>query len=240
MAAGMHVLIEKPVGRDLAEVQSLEEFCRTADPIAMAGHICMFHSQVNPLLQRVQREGFRSAHLVRHRPRQTADLFPDEHPITLTMVHDLYVAAQMVEGEEPESLEAMDASGPDGKADHAWATLRWKDGRVATFHSHWILPDGAPADGLDWMEVFGSSYHARVQTNPQSTTWTGEKMTWPIPLEISSVNGRPTGMLAEELRAFVAACQGAPVPAGCRIQDAVQIQRWMDHLLRSAQTRHKT
>jgi len=237
LSAGMHVLIEKPVAGSLAEVQDLEAFCRQSNYVAMAGHICVFHSLVGPLIERVQREGFRSAHFVRHRPAGLVKLFPEEHPITLTMVHDLYVAAQMAGGAEPESFDALDALNSDGKADHAWATLRWSDGRVATFHSHWILPDGAPGDGFDWLEVFGQSYYTRVDTNPQNWTWTQDKITWPIALEISIPHGRPTGMLAEELRSFLAACHGVPVPAGCRLQDAVQVQRWMEKLLKSAQSK---
>ncbi len=237
LAAGMHVLIEKPVGTDLADVESLEAACRKTNGVAMAGHVCVFHSLVAPLIEHVQREGFRSAHFVRHRPIGLVKLFPEEHPITLTMVHDLYVAAQMAGGAEPESFDALDALNSDGKADHSWATLRWRDGRVATFHSHWILPDGSPSDGFDWLEVFGQSYHTRVDTNPQNWTWTQDKVTWPVALEISMTHGRPTGMLAEELRSFLAACQGAPVPAGCRMKDAVQVQRWMEQLLNSAQAK---
>ncbi|MBI3921353.1 MAG: Gfo/Idh/MocA family oxidoreductase [Armatimonadetes bacterium] len=234
LSAGMHVLVEKPVSEDLEEANDLLEISRTSDQVVMAGHICVFHSMINPLIQRVRQEGFRSLDFVRHRPRKTGEIYPEEHPIAMTMVHDLYVAAQMAGGEEPVYFDALDATNSQGLADHAWGTLRWDDGRVATFHSHWILPDGAAGDGFDRVEVFGDRYVARVDTNPQNLTWTDDKVTWPLCLEISSVEGRPTGMLAEELRSFLAACSGAPVPPGCRMEDAIQVQRWMDTLLKSA------
>jgi len=237
LAAGIHVLIEKPVGSNLADVQSLAEVCRKSSGVAMAGHICLFHSLVAPLIERVQQTGFRSAHFVRHRPARIAKIFPEAHPILLTMVHDLYVAAQMAGGTEPESFDALDALNSEGQADHSWATLRWSEGRVATFHSHWILPDVAPGDGFDWLEVFGQSYHTRVETNPQNWTWTQDNVSWPVALEISMAHGRPTGMLAEELRAFLAACQGSPVPAGCRLPDAMQVQRWMEQLMNAARSK---
>jgi len=131
----------------------------------------------------------------------------------------------------------LEARRADGRVDQAWATLRWRDGRVATFHSHWILPQGSPADGFDATEVFGKSFYTKVATNPQNWIWTEEKASWPMALEMSQVNGSPTGMLAEELRSFIAACQGAPVPGGCRIEDAVQVQDWMERLRQSARTK---
>jgi predicted dehydrogenase len=234
VGAGLHVLIEKPVGVNLAEVQCLDGEARHANSVVMAGHVCLFHSLVAPLVERVRHEGFRSTHFVRHRPAALVRLFPGEHPIAMTMVHDLSVAAQLAEGDEPVDLEAWDAVDASGAADQSWARLRWGDGRVATFHAHWILPPAAGDDGHDWMEVFGGGYHTRVATNPQAWTWAADHLTWPVALEMSAVHGRPTGMLAEELRSFLAACRGAAVPAGCRICDAVQIQGWMERLLASA------
>ena len=199
---GLHVLVEKPVGRTLAEVKDLAQYAQDNRAMAMAGHICMFHSQISPLVARVRQVGFRSAHFVRHRPATLVDLFPEEHPITLTMVHDLYVAAQMANGAEPVCFDALETCRADGRVDHTWATLRWSDHRVATFHSHWILPAGSPDDGFDATEIFAPAFHTKVCTNPQNWIWTGEKASWPLALEISEVNGAPTGMLAEEKRRF--------------------------------------
>jgi predicted dehydrogenase len=234
LAAGLHVLVEKPVGATLAEVELLAGAARASGRVAMAGHVCIFHSLVSPLVERARREGFRSAHFVRHRPAGIVEMFSDEHPITLTMVHDLAVAAQLAGGAEPEEFSAWQSVGPHGRPDQSWALLRWADGRVATFHSHWTLPPGAPSDGFDRMEVFGDGYHTAVNTNPQPWTWASDRMHWPVALEMSSVDGRPTGMLVEELRSFLAACGGAPVPGGCRMEDAVTLERWMQRLLETA------
>jgi len=230
--AGIAVLVEKPVAERSADISQLLK--HPAAHRAMAGHICLFHSLIDPLLQRVQKEGFRTAHLARHRPSWMCERFPEEHPIRMTMVHDLYVLAQMVCGEEPVSLEARQARNKKGQIDSSWATLRWRDGRVATLESHWLVPPGGASDGWDRTEVFGDNYHAIVDTNPAPLVWTGEKMDWPQALEIGEIAGRPVGMLAEELRSFIALCKGESAPAGCRLEDALQLQQWMEKLLASA------
>lgn len=230
--AGLAVLVEKPVAENSADILQLLQHPNAHR--AMAGHICLFHSLIDPLLQRVQKEGFRTMHLARHRPSWMCDRFPEEHPIRMTMVHDLYVLAQMACGEEPESFEARQSKNAKGQIDSSWATLRWSDGRVATLESHWLVPKGGASDGWDRTEVFGENYHAVVDTNPAPLIWTQEKTEWPQALEIGEIAGRPVGMLAEELRSFIALCDGKSATAGCRLEDALQLQRWMEKLLASA------
>ena len=235
LAAGLHVLVEKPAGTTADEVRQIEAARHRSGRVAMAGHVCLFHSLVWPLVERVRAEGFRSCHFVRHRPAALVALFPDAHPLLMTTVHDLAVMSRIVPDDDPVVCEAWETAGPAGSVDQTWAMLRWADGRTATFHSHWMLPRSANADGHDWMEVFGDDYYTRVDTNPQNWSWVDDAVTSPVTLEMSTVHGRPTGMLAEELRSFLAACRGTPVPVGCRITDALRIQQWMERLLASAE-----
>jgi predicted dehydrogenase len=233
---GWHVLIEKPVGISANEIADLEIASCNARGVAMAGHSCLFHSLTAPLIERVKSEGWRAAHFTRHRPAQTAQLFPEEHPFRMTMIHDLYVLAQMANNAEPSVIDGLDAG---SIPDMSWATLRWEDGRVATLQAHWTLPAGAPSEGFDATEVFGDGYHTRIETNPQNSVWTTDKMGWPHASETSQVGGRPTGILAEELRSFIAACRENKVPTGCRLTDALQIQDWIEQLTQSAQQKRE-
>lgn len=232
--AGLPVLVEKPLSHSASAIQRFaQDLGRQAAPV-MVNHLCLFHSLVAPLIDRLDKTGFRSLHFVRHRPERVGQRFPDDHPIQLIMVHDLYVAARIFGGEEPVSFHAMEGRNSAGRADLSWASLRWADGRTATFHSHTLLPDGAPSDGWDHLEVFGNGFHSRVTTNPAPWVWTDEKAHWPVTLEISDVHGSPAGMLAGALHSFLATCYGQPVPNGCRVEDALQVQEWIDKLLHLA------
>jgi len=234
MEAGLDVFVEKPAAESEEEVEALIAAQRKSGRVAMVDHICLFHSLIDPMLRRVAETGFRAAHFVRHRPAALARRFPEAHPLHLLMVHDFYIAARLVDGEEPCEWHLMEsASRPGENADMVWVALRWRDGRTATFQSHCTLPPSAPSDGWDRIELFGEGFHSLVQTNPAPWQWQGAQPEWPIALEISSVQGRPTGMLAEAQRSFIAALRGTPVPPGCRLEDALQVERWTARILQA-------
>ncbi len=234
MAAGLDVLIEKPAAESEEELEALIKAAHKHQRVAMVNHICLFHSLISPILERVRASGFRAVHCVRHRPSELARRFREAHPLSLLMVHDLSVIAEMVGGEEPSDFSLLESRGATGQVDMAWATLRWADGRVATLQAHCTLPACAPADGWDRMELFGDDLHSVIQTNPAPWQWQqGEKPLWPVALEISTVQGRPVGMLVEAQRSFIAATQGAAIPGGCTLGDALRLERWMARLRQS-------
>jgi predicted dehydrogenase len=233
MEAGLHVFVEKPAAETEEELETMINARLKTGCVAMVDHICLFHSLVTPLITRVRETGFRAVNFMRHRPAALAARLPEAHPLTLLMVHDLTIAACMVGVETPVEWDFMESCGPNGTVDMTWATLRWADGRTATFQSHCTLPTSAPSDGWDTIEVFGNGYHSHVQTNPAPWSWQGAQPEWPIALEISNVQGRPTGMLAEAQRSFINAIQGTPVPEGCRLEDALLIERWMTKIRQS-------
>lgn len=234
IAAGLPVLVEKPFANSAGEIRQFAAAVGQPATAVMVNHLCLFHALIAPLVKRLDESGFRALHFVRHRPERVGQRFPDDHPIQLIMVHDLYVAARIFGGEQPVSFQAMEGRNAAGRVDLSWAALRWADGRVATFHSHTTLPDGAPADGWDYLEVFGDGFHSRVTTNPAPWVWSDTRTNWPVTLEISDVLGVPTGMLSGALQAFLSAVQGHPVPAGCRIEDALHVQEWIEKLLQTA------
>ncbi len=228
--AGMSVLVEKPLANSAAEIRDFQRSLEGAPAIIMVDHICLFHSLIVPLLARLRKTQFRALHFVRHRPEAIGCRFPEDHPIQLTMVHDLYVAARMVNSVEPVHFHAAESRNTAGRTDMAWAELRWADGRIATFHSHMMLPDGVPAEGWDRVEVFGDDFYTQVTTNPAPWIWADSRMEWPANLQIS----RSDTLLATVLRDFLRAAADGHVTEGCRVEDALQVQDWIDQLKAAA------
>lgn len=230
VSANYPVLVEKPLADSSEAIREFQLRFDSHPSVVMVDHLCLFHSTVRPLMERLRETGFRSLHFVRHRPDHVGRRFPEDHPIQAIMVHDLYVAAQLMGGEEPISFSAMESRNAEGRADMSWAALRWADGRTATFHCHTMLPEASPADGWDSLEVFGDGLHSHLVTNPAPWTWTDSRVTWPQNLEVRE----DAGMLVSLLNHFLAASRGEPIPSGCRVEDALQVQRWIEQLLEVA------
>lgn len=235
LARGLHAFVEKPLASSTGEIERLARAARSANRKVMVNHICVFHSTFGILRREVVTRGFRSIRFVRHRPQYLVKRFPEDNPVSLTMMHDLYLAGLLAEGREPVRIEGWQARNAEGMVDMTWARLEWAAGNSVTLESHWTLPKGVAYDGWDYTEVFGNGFHLKVNTNPGPMQMVTDRYIWPIALEIARVEGRPVGMLAESLRSFAECCRGQAVPGGCRLQDALQVQRWMDGIFSAIQ-----
>lgn len=236
LAAGKTVLVEKPLAQTADEARTLAPLIAPDSSNFMAGHIVLFAPEFQRLLRDLRTHG-PPLHFsaFRHRPRTLVDLFPEETPLRMTMVHDLYLALALTDGVAPTKMTAQIRRRPDGRADLALAWIQWPDGTLGSFAASFLTPPGMPQDGFDRLEVFGESWAARLRLNPQPYELYTDRAQWPIGLDIDDDPARPSGWLAEELRCFCRVVRNhSPVPIGARYQDAMTIQQWMQQLEQSA------
>ena len=237
LQAGKRVLLEKPIADTLAEAESLAPLVNADSSNLMLGHIVLFNSEFKQLREEVaKRGGVTFIDCVRHRPASIVQDFPGENPLIATMVHDLYAVQALTNRAEPSRFNAQFHRVESGAVDLALAQLQWSDGTLASFAAGYITPTGMPPRGFDRMEVFGNGWSARISPNPRPIEVWDEQAHWPMPLEIRADAGGPSGMMAEELRCFCRVVRGLqPVPVGATFADALQVQRWMAHLMAAAQ-----
>lgn len=237
LAAGKTVLLEKPISQDLADAQTLSAFVLPDSRNLMLGHIVLFNSEFQQLQEEAKRQGpLAYIDCVRHRPASIVRDFPGENPLHAAMVHDLYAVQVLMNREEPSRFQACYHRNSNGEVDVANAQLIWQHGPLASFVASYLTPTGMPPRGFDRMEVFGAGWSARISPNPRPIEVWAESAHWPLPLEIRAGTTGPSGMMAEELRAFCRVVRGlAPVPVGATYNDGLQVQRWMDLLCASAE-----
>ncbi len=234
LEAKQTVLLEKPIAEDIKEAQTLEPLVKADSSNLMLGHIVLFNSEYRQVQEQAKDRGpIVFVDCARHRPRTTMAALPGESPFHLTMVHDLYAVLALLNRAEPCRFSAHAHHMADRECDLAAAVLQWPDGTVASFKASFLTPDGFAEDGFDRMEVFGTDWMARIETNPRPLRVWDTKARWPMQLEISADPLAPTGMLAEQLRCFCRVVRGLePVPIGATFQDAMQVERWLDRLVR--------
>lgn len=236
LRAGKRVLIEKPLAENLETARRLAPLVTPGSSNLMLGHLALFAPEFRRLVQETRRRGpLTYFHLFRHRPAATADLYPEETPLRLTMVHDLYLAYALMNGAEPVRLSARFHPRAGGGCDLALAEMEWENGTWASFTASFLTPPGLAADGYDRMELFGPGWAAQIRLNPQPLELYTERAEWPLGLDITADPVAPSGWLAEELRCFCRVARGREEPPlGARYADALRLQEWMERLERSA------
>ena len=232
LEAGKTVLLEKPLAESLTEAMSLAALVQPESGNLMMGHIVLFSSEYQQLLDEVRQRGqVAFINCVRHRPASIVKQFVGENPLHAVMIHDLYATQVLLDRAEPEHFSAFVHRTRAGEIDLALAQLRWTDGPVASFAASYLTPAGMPPRGFDRTEVFGAGWAARIESNPRPIEVWDNQARWPLALEIRTGSTGATGMLAEELRCFCRVVRGRQsVPIGATYADAIQVQRWMGRL----------
>jgi predicted dehydrogenase len=234
LSAGAAALVEKPLAESVAEARRLAPLVAPDSRNLMLGHILLFATEFRQLLREVERRG-RPVYFqaLRHRPIRTNELYPEETPLSLLMVHDLYLAFALMNGEEPSALRGRLHRRADGVYDIGCAELEWANGTWGSLTASYLTPPGMSEQGFDRLEVFGPGWAARMQIVPSQPEVWAERAEWPIALNIDADPAAPAGWLAEELRCFsrvVRGSRGAAVPVGARYADAVRMMEWLAKL----------
>ena len=234
-AGDSYVLVEKPLADSLATARRLEPLTARNPNQIMLGHILLFAAEIRQLLLEIAQRGpLIYFHLVRHRPVDMWDYYR-ETPFRLLMVHDLYLALAMMNGEEPVGFSGRLHPRAGGGFDLARAELIWENGTWGFLTASYLTPTGMGPDGFDRLEAFGQGWVARLRLNPQPLALWSDRAEWPLSLNVHADPPAPSGWLAEELRHFCRVVRAeAEPPLGARLKDAIRIQGWLEQLESSA------
>ncbi|PPL19564.1 Gfo/Idh/MocA family protein [Microterricola pindariensis] len=218
LRAGASVLLEKPVVLRADEAITLADAAGQAAGFVLPAHILRFAAPYRELANRLAAGAVgtpRALSFRRHRTIEHDSLFPDVHPVLMTMVHDIDLALWL-DGSRPTSVTARQLR-IAGRAQPAvvWAEVKTDSGSIWSFQVSWSL---AGAGGLpDALEVIGDSgalslsLGARVSDFGPSAAAVDDTLT----------PGGSHGALGEEVRAFVDAIRFGIAPAGPTLGEAI-------------------
>jgi UDP-N-acetylglucosamine 3-dehydrogenase len=167
--AGVHTLVEKPLGVDLDSARRLVAGATSAGVLFMTGHLLRFDARVVALKRRLD-EGVlgsvRSIYARRLNLQSAHEKYARTHPALMAQIHDLDLACWLFDA-MPLSVRAHELRDPGGGSPVPprvlWTTLEFADGIAVAEHA-WALPD---AGGV-WLEaeteVIGTEGIARLRS----------------------------------------------------------------------------
>lgn len=217
LAAGRHVLVEKPIASTLDDAAAMVEAARASTGILMPGHILRFaptYAGVKSAVAAGELGRVVSMSARRNRPATLIASHGRVHPALITAIHDIDIMC-WIAGCEVERVRAIDRlAGRDGGAHGLWGMLEFADGTVAMIETSWMLPAGGEIDTDDAFHVTGMQGTAKVQVDtPPLRMWTASGGSAPDVGYEPEVHGVVTGALGNELAHFAqCAMAGTPSP----------------------------
>ncbi len=128
LAAGLDVLVEKPIAATLEQAEALLALARTGGRVLEVGHLEWFNTALRAIAPTIRRPRFVEAHRMGPFPGRSTDV----DIVRDLMIHDIDVIQRLI-GEEPESVEGIGVPVVSDELDIANARVRFPGGCVANF-----------------------------------------------------------------------------------------------------------
>lgn len=166
LAAGKHVLLEKPLTLDSQEAYRLVEIASKSNRIFQVGHIFQFNNAISQARRLVRNGDLGRVYAIRLRWTNHLTPLPERDILFDLAPHPIDIATNIL-GEWPHKVTGRGRSyvrGTPGREEEAIAILDFPDGKSAVIEMSWIAP------GEKVREVFirGSNQTLRIDALEQS------------------------------------------------------------------------
>jgi predicted dehydrogenase len=166
LAAGKHVLLEKPMARTLDEADALIEVAEAAGATFTVGYTQRFQPKFAFVKEQFDRGALGrpttiliSRHITRDLGAKIASRGP-LGPVQMEATHDIDLALWWLYPRRPARVYAQSANGimhdRYAQPDCAWIMITMEDGTVVTIGADWSLPAESPGHSSVIAEVVGT------------------------------------------------------------------------------------
>jgi predicted dehydrogenase len=237
--AGKHMLVEKPVAENSADVQIMIDAARTAGVILMPGHICRFEMRYAGVKEELERGNLGrvvSIQARRNRTKGNRRLYARAHPVFAAGIHDvdllLWYAASRVKRVRGYHRNVSDKKTPDV----FWGVVEFENGILGNLECTWLTPDAAGIANDDMLQVITDRGVARVDfVHSGFTLWAETGFQIPDSCFAPRIRGRVEGALAAELSYFVSCVASNQQPRAVTAEDGLESIRVAEALVESAE-----
>jgi predicted dehydrogenase len=201
LAAGRHLLVEKPLAADVAQCEELARAAEAAGTVLGVGHVERWNGAMLALRDRLRRPRFVEGHrLAGFDPRGTeVDVVLD------LMIHDLDLMLALY-GEEPVRVEAVGVAVVSDRVDIANARLEFPGGELVN-----LTASRVSREPVRKLRLFQEEEYVSVDLGAQrAEVWSRDGGS-PLGIGRAQVAAPPGhNPLVRELEEFAAACRGEP------------------------------
>lgn len=205
-----HILLEKPLAKELPDGQAIYEITRNYDKVFSVGFLLRYDPRFS-MIKKSLDEG-ELGNIIHLYCRRNSPIIGPRRYIGASdlsmhvMIHDIdYINWYM--GCEPVKVFAKGRSvllKEAGMKDVIYALVTYANGAIACLEACWVLPENSPTIIDDKLELVGTKGVAYVDSCDQGVRLvTDNKVTYPDSRHWYYVNGVPAGDLSEEIMAFV-------------------------------------
>jgi predicted dehydrogenase len=174
LAAGKHVLVEKPPAMRAAEMDELVELAAGQDRVLMPGHLLLYHPGVLKLKELIDAGELGEVLCVYGNRQNLGIVRTNENALWSLGVHDLSVILYLLD-EDPAvaTAQGRDFLTP-GVEDVVFCYLRFPSGKIAHMHLSWLDPHKMrrmTVVGREKMVVFDDMELERKVTVYEKSPW---------------------------------------------------------------------
>jgi predicted dehydrogenase len=140
LAAGKHVLVEKPPAMRAAEIDELVSLAAERDLVLMPGHLLLYHPAVRKLKELIDAGELGEVLCVYGNRQNLGIVRTNENALWSLGVHDLSVILYLLDEEPSEAVAHGRDFLTDGVEDVVFCYLRFPSGKIAHMHLSWLDP----------------------------------------------------------------------------------------------------
>jgi predicted dehydrogenase len=174
LAAGKHVLVEKPPAVRAAEMDELVATAEERDLVLMPGHLLLYHPGVQKLKELVDSGELGDVLCVYGNRQNLGIVRTNENALWSLGVHDLSVILYLLDEEPDEAVAHGRDFLTDGVEDVVFCYLRFPSGKIAHMHLSWLDPHKMrrmTVVGREKMAVFDDMELERKVTVYEKAPW---------------------------------------------------------------------
>ena len=205
-----HILLEKPLAKELADGEAMYEITKDYDKVFTVGFLLRFDPRFNLIKQSL--DAGELGDIIHLYCRRNSPIIGPRRYIGASdlsmhvMIHDIDYINWFMDC-KPVKVFAKARSvllKEYGMDDVIYALVTYENGAVACLEACWVLPENSPTIIDDKVELVGTKGAAYVDACDNGVRFvTGERVQYPDSRHWYNVNGAPSGDLSEEIMAFV-------------------------------------